>query len=218
MRRLTILTHALILFVVFATSCTPESVNPQADNSNGASPDLHANVDPHPLLPLICSPMTTYPLAGSNGDQLIPGNLPHGGQAWGSTTLYNGENASGKATLAMDFQLEPTWFIKEITYYFGKEGFLKLSSKGEPEINNSWNVAPVNPLVNATQLRVGLNGFGLENVLVARLEVGQLDFFNPSAGLDPSTIQYIWVYNDQFSGPRPNPSYFEAGYSTVKCN
>ncbi len=217
MRKLILLTHTVILLAVFATSCTPESVNPQAGNSS-TSPDLHASVDPHPLLPVICSPMIPYPLAGVNGDQLIPANLPQGGQDWGSVTLYNGENENGKATIAMDFQLASSWMIKEIKYYFGKKGYLKLSPKGEPEINNSWMVAPVNPLVNATQLRVGLNGFGLENVLVARLEVGQLDFLNPNNGIDPSTIEYVWVYNDQFSGPRPNAQYFEAGYTTVKCN
>ena len=216
MRRFTILIPALILLAVFSTSCSQENVSPQGQN-NGST-DLHASVNPHPLLATICGPMISYPLAGANGDQNIPLNFREGGSAWGTATIYNGEDANGKATVAIDYQLAQNWFIKEITYFYGKGGNLKLTAKGEPEINGNFVAAPVNPLVNATQIRVGLNGLGLENVLVSRLEVGQLDFFNPNAGLDPSTVQYIYVYNDLYSGPRPNTQYFEAGYSTIKCN
>ncbi len=217
MRRFTILIQALILLGVFVTSCTQDNVSPQAGAQQGG-PDLYANANPHPLLDQICGPMITYPLGSSNGDLNIPMNFREGGSPWGSVTMYNGEDANGDAMVAMDYAVAPNWFIREITSYYGAGKTLKMTPKGEPEINLDFRVAPVNPLVNATQLRVDLNGLGLENILISRLEVGQLDFFNPNAGLDPATVQYIWVINDQYKGPRPSLQAFKAFYTTVKCN
>lgn len=218
MRSFKRLLSAIFVLTLFLASCTPEAVEPNSGSNANGSSSLQESNGPHTLLDRICSPMVTYDLTTTDGNPSIPSKL--GGGNWGSVTMYNGLDINQDAQFAMDFTAAPNWVMSEITYYFGKGGQLDVNSQGEPQVNANFVVAPVNPLVNATQIRVALNGLPDVNVVAAQVTVGQIDFLNPGAGLIPSTVNQVWIYDHTHQGDgtgRPDPGFFEIDWVTASC-
>lgn len=197
--------------------CTADQVAPKSDsNNNVIETGPLGDSGPHYSMSPICSYLDTLDLASATGSFTVNG----GSTPWGTMEICNGMDDSNVSTLQTKFSLAYNWYIGEITYYFGNTSLIQIGPNGVPIINGSWETKAVNPVLNDATFHTSLNGMPSENTLVARIQVGQMDWQAFDGSLDPSTLQYLWVWNDQFAvsgSPRQSASPLYMPWETVAC-
>lgn len=208
---------AAAAFTLALWGCSPDQVSPNGSANVQDLPSLQGDEGPHPVLFPQCSATEVADLAKLDGEKTVDGS----GVDWGNIKVYNGANENGDEVLAVDYTLATNWYIAEIVTFFGDPATVQTEPNGMPIIDGSWAVAPVNPVINAYQTRTILNGLPDNNTLMARVKVGQLDWIAFDGSLDASTIQYLWVWNDDHSDStshRNSSSQFELPWTIQWCN
>ena len=209
---------AAILLACVSFACTADQVAPQSDNSsnlieNGAMGDN----GPHYTLSPICSNVDVLVLASATGSFTVPNSS----NSWGKMEICNGMDVSNKNMLETKFSLAYNWYIDEVTTYIGDASLLAIGPNGVPIIDSSWTIEPVAPVLNNVSLYHDLSTLPAQNTLLARVRVGQMDWNAFDGSLDASTVQYLWVWNDQFmnvGSPREAASPLHLPWETVACS
>lgn len=206
---------AALAFTMVLWACSPESVGPKNNNAGQNDMTIGADNSPHPELFPQCSPFDTFDLAKANGDMYLNGTTK-----WGFLKVYNGIDENGNEVTAVDYDIAYNWFIGEITYFYGNPNSVTFSPDGVPVISSNWTVQPVNPVINAYQTRKNLAGLPNINSLYARVKVGQLDYITFDGSLDPNSINYLWIRNNNWDNPnsfQSSNSPFEVIKVTENC-
>lgn len=218
---------AIVALAVTCWACSAETVNPQS-KINNKTLELQADGSPHPELLPVCSPKIAFPLSDPTGNLLVnytgtgPTGQPSGSQMpWGEVIVYNGMDQASQEVMAIDITLASGWYIRQASIYCGDESFLQIGPNGVPLVNSSWTVMPVNPVINSYQIRVVLDGMATSNALLARLEVGMLDWTRFDGSLDQNSITELWAWNAEFNNgnsPLASSSPLLMPYTTSWCN
>lgn len=209
-------------------ACSPEEVAPRNnDTFRDSQITLHADNSPHIALFPVCSGRDSLPLADATGGFLVNYNgggtaSPSNGQAsWGSMEMYNGLDQAGQEILALEFTLASNWYIEEISTFLGDPAGLAIGPNGVPIINGNWNLEPVNPVINAYQSRLVLDGLPSQNTLLVKLKVGQLDWLAFDGTLEANSVTELWVWNNHFNDPASplaSNSPLQTTWNTVWCS
>ena len=177
------------LVILFAlSSCTAEHVSPAAQQD---APVLAADAGNN--LPPVnqCSPRVDYDLADETGSlqvtYLNPGGNPGAAPNWGVVSFLNSD-----VEFVAEVDLASGWYIESVGVFTGNESALTLVD-GNPQVSDNWFQADVNPLVNATQIRVAFSE--IPNPCFNPTIVVEAVQFDMLGGIDPDSRTSLTLYN-----------------------
>lgn len=221
MKSLTKSLALMILVALVAWSCKPDSVAPKDPTASNGAPSLQGDNPAHPLLSPVCSHFDTLAVGRPDGTLMVD----YGGVSnnpWGLIRIYNGEDENGNMVMAMDFDVADNWYISEVVTFVGDGSGLTMESNNAPLVDGNWEVAPVNPVINAYQVRRDLTGMSNCNTVCAKITVGQLDWTAFDGSLDANTIQTLWMINTDWNNSnnagRTSSANTMMPWCTVSCN
>jgi|GEM_PF-3289745 len=180
--------------LLFLWSCQPDAVNPEGNDPIETS-SLQGSVNPHPEPNEICSGRCVVPLVDQYGSTIISycggQPCPPNQTKWGTVEYYNSpEEFVINITMAAD------WYVDEVNTYNGAEANLTLIN-GIPQVDNAWAVLDVNPLVNATQIRVAASDLDQCFQAVNNLVVYKLDAI--TGNTDQLSVTNLYAFNEQWN-------------------
>lgn len=213
---LTAMTAAILLALV-SFACTADQVAPKSgEATNLMENGVMGDNGPHYALDPICSNIEALVLASATGSFTVPSTST----SWGKMEICNGMDIGNKNVLETKFSLAYNWYIDEVTTYFGDASLLVIGPNGVPIIDSTWTTQPVSPVLNSVSLYHDLAGLPTNNTVLARVRVGQMDWVSFDGSLNQSTVQYLWVWNDQFNvsgSPRQSLSPLQMPWETISC-
>ncbi len=188
------------LALVFAfTGCTPDQVKPTSSTVMYESgPALASESGIHPVVSPECSPRRIYQLIDKAGGMDVnyfgSGGNPNGNMVqWGSATLLNSDQE-----FVVEIDLAIGWYVERTELFVGNESGI-IMQNGVPQVGEAWMQADVNPLVNATQLRIGLPFQSGECFnLALGLSIVHYDF---ALGIDENSRTQVWLGNTYWDDP-----------------
>lgn len=188
-----------LALVVVLSSCSSDQVDPAGSGSmQRDTPVLAGQAENQPDVALECSDRVVYPLVDGGGGSNVNYHGTSGGSAsnpvdWGIATLVNTDQE-----LVVEIDLASGWYVEHTEIFTGMESEIVIQN-GIPQVGETWLVADVNPLVNATQLRVGLPLSPGEcfNPVIG-LSVVQYDY---ALGIDENSRTQLWLKNPSWDNP-----------------
>lgn len=211
----------MILVALVAWSCKPDAVAPKDPSASNGAPSLQGDNPAHPLLAPVCSHFDTMNIGRPDGSMMVDWGAPVN-EAWGSIRMYNGEDENGNMVMALDLDVANNWYISEVTTFLGDPAMMQLEPNGTPIVDGNWVVTPVNPVINAYQVRLPLDNMPACNTVCAKVTVGQLDWVAFDGSLDANSIQTLWLWNGEWNNPSATNRNSSAGtmmpWCTVSCN
>ena len=178
---------ALVILVALS-SCTAEHVSP---GDQKGTPTLAADAGNN--LPFVnqCSPRVDYALADETGSlqvtYLNPGGNPGAAPNWGVASFLNSD-----IEFVAEVELASGWYIESVDVFTRIEGELILVD-GNPQVTDNWFQADVNPLVNATQIRVAFSE--IPDPCFNPAIVVEAVKFDMLGGIDPGSRTSLTLYN-----------------------
>ena len=189
---------ASTLCVLFLWSCQPDKVEPSGSATNSAdTPTLAGSSNPQPDPLEICSPRVSLEMVDQYGNNVVSycggQPCPPNQTKWGTVEYLNSRNEFIiNVTVAQD------WYIDVINTYVGDEANLTIIN-GIPQIDNSWQVLDVNPLVNATQIRISAADADPNFQVVNKVVIYKND---PVTGnVDPLSVTDMFAFNASWLDP-----------------
>ncbi len=184
------------LFALLLWSCQPDHVEPtHSVAGESESPTILGDVNPHPDPAEICSGRSSLVLIDQYGNSVVSycggQPCPPNQTKWGTVEYLNSRDE-----FIMNFIVAQGWYIDEVHTFAGAESNLTLIN-GIPQVNSSWRVVDVNPLVNATQLRISGNDVGANFQIVNKIVIYKND---PVTGnVDPLSVTDVYAFNDKWN-------------------
>ena len=217
MKSLTKSLSLILLVALAAWSCKPDNVGPKSPAASNDAPTLAGDNVAHPLLDPICSPFDTLQIGTPTGQSVVNYLGVNSSEPWGSVRIYNGLDENGTKVLAMDFDVANDWYISEIVTWVGDPAAVQMESNGAPVVDGSWLVTPVNPVINAYQVRRDLTNAPSCYVVCAKVTIGQLDWVAFDGSLDAASVQTLWMWNGEFANPANTGRQASSGTLTPWC-
>lgn len=187
---------ASTMFALVLWSCQPDHVEPtNGTAASNEAPTLLGSSNPHPDPAEICSGRNSLTLIDQYGNNVVSycggQPCPPNQTKWGTVEYLNSRDE-----FIMNFIVAEGWYIDEINTFTGAESNLTLIN-GIPQIDNSWQVLDVNPLVNATQLRIAGSSVGQNFQIVNKIVIYKND---PVTGnVDPLSVTDVYAFNDKWN-------------------
>ncbi len=187
---------ASTLLAMLLFSCQPDHVEPS--NSSSAAneaPTLYGDANPHPDPDEICSGRVPLNLIDQYGNGLVSycggQPCPPNQTKWGTVEYLNSEDE-----FVMNVIVAAGWYIDVINTFAGAEGDLTLVN-GIPQIDNSWRIVDVNPLVNATQIRIAGIDLNPNFQVVNKIVIYKNDAL--TGNVDPLSVTDVYAFNDKWN-------------------
>lgn len=197
---------ALSLLALGLQNCTPDTVNPKANN-----PEVQTSWEedgPHTQPGVICGPTANLKLAQLGGNSVIdycgsfnntPLPCPANTADWGVGIAANMRTVDEEDIVSVDMTMTPTWFITNCVSKVADSESFNLDQNGVPIIDATWSESGFSPSLNRWAQVWNLGPHQSQQCVsfAAKITVSKLGFF--ASGPDPLSVRELWVYNENFN-------------------